>query len=89
MIKALAEHASPLALAAGEAVPKPEAAKLKASTPSRRPDAWRVNDGLAQLSISRATLYKLAGDGKIRLVKIAGRTLIPDSEIRRLVGEGA
>jgi excisionase family DNA binding protein len=54
-----------------------------------RPDAWRVNDALAQLSISRATLYKLIGSGEIRMIKIAGRSLIPDSEIRRLLGEAS
>jgi len=54
-----------------------------------RPSAWRVNDALLQLGISRATLYKMAGRGEIRLVKIGGRSLIPDSEIRRLVGEVA
>lgn len=54
-----------------------------------RPDAWRVNDALRQLSISRATLYKMASSGEIRLAKIGGRTLIPDFEIRRLLGEVA
>ena len=51
-----------------------------------RPSAWRVNDALLQLGISRATLYKMAGRGEIRLARIGGRTLIPDSEIARLVG---
>jgi excisionase family DNA binding protein len=55
----------------------------------RRPDAWRVNDALRQLSVSRATLYKMANNGEIRLARIGGRTLIPDAEIKRLVGEGA
>jgi excisionase family DNA binding protein len=51
-----------------------------------RPSAWRVNDALLQLGISRATLYKMAGNGEIRLAHVGGRTLIPDSEIARLVG---
>jgi excisionase family DNA binding protein len=45
-----------------------------------------VNDALLQLGISRATLYKMAGNGEIRLARIGGRTLVPDSEIARLVG---
>jgi excisionase family DNA binding protein len=57
-------------------------------TPSR-PDAWRVNDALRQLSISRATLYKMANSGEIRLARIGGRTLVPDFEIRRLLEEVA
>jgi excisionase family DNA binding protein len=57
--------------------------------PSRRPDAWRVNDALRQLSVSRATLYKMANNGEIRLARIGGRTLVPDSEIVRLLGGGS
>jgi excisionase family DNA binding protein len=54
-----------------------------------RPSAWRVNDALLQLGISRATLYKMANNGEIRLARIGGRTLVPDSEIRRLLEEAA
>ena len=49
-----------------------------------KPVAWRINDGAQRLSLSRASIYKLAATGKLRLIKIAGRTLIPDSEIERL-----
>jgi Helix-turn-helix domain len=62
---------------------------VKAPSPSRRPDAWRVNDALTQLSISRATLYKMVRNGDLRLAKLAGRTVVPDSEIMRLVGVGS
>jgi hypothetical protein len=34
-------------------------------------------------------LYKLAAQGKIRLVKIGGRTVVPEVEIDRLASEGA
>jgi excisionase family DNA binding protein len=54
---------------------------------SGRPDAWRVNDALRQLSISRATFYKMANSGEIRLARIGGRTLVPDFEIRRLLDD--
>jgi hypothetical protein len=40
-------------------------------------------------NFSRATLYKIASSGEIRLARIGGRTLIPDFEIRRLLGEVA
>ncbi len=56
---------------------------------SRRPDAWRVNDALRQLSISRATLYKMVKNGELRLARVGGRTVVPDSEIMRLIGEVA
>jgi excisionase family DNA binding protein len=52
--------------------------------------AWPINDGAFRLGVSRATIYKLAGDGKIRLIKVGGRRLIPDAEITRLAsGAGA
>jgi excisionase family DNA binding protein len=53
------------------------------------PKARRVLDACSALGISRATIYKLAAQGKIRLVKIGGRTVVPESEIDRLASEGA
>ena len=47
-----------------------------------------LNDGAAQLGVSRSAVYKLASMGKIRLIKIAGRSLITDAEIQRLTSEG-
>jgi len=46
--------------------------------------AWRVNEAAYRMGISRGTIYELAKKGELRLVKIAGRTLVPDSEIVRL-----
>ena len=69
-----------------------DAASVAAHAQSRPcPDAWRVNDALRckPSSVSRATLYKMANSGEIRLARIGGRTLVPDAEIQRLVGEGA
>jgi excisionase family DNA binding protein len=53
------------------------------------PKARRVPEACKALGISPALLYRLASEGKIRLVRIAGRTLVPESEIDRLVAEGA
>ena len=39
--------------------------------------AFRINEAAALLGISRSTIYKLAAEGQVRLVKIAGRTLVP------------
>jgi excisionase family DNA binding protein len=53
------------------------------------PIAYRVNDACRLLSISRSHLYDLVAEGKVRLVKIGNRSLVPASEIARLVaGEG-
>jgi predicted site-specific integrase-resolvase len=38
--------------------------------------------------INRATAYKLNAAGKLRLVKVAGRTFIPDDEVDRVAREG-
>jgi excisionase family DNA binding protein len=53
------------------------------------PKARRVPEACRAIGISPALLYRLASEGKIRLVRIAGRTLVPESEIDRLVAEGA
>jgi excisionase family DNA binding protein len=47
-----------------------------------------VEGAAAALGISRALLYReLLQTGKLRVVKIAGRTLIPKSELERYVRE--
>ena len=50
--------------------------------------AWSIKDGARRLSIGRSTVYKLAHSGQLRLIKIAGRRLIPNEEILRLVRGG-
>jgi excisionase family DNA binding protein len=46
--------------------------------------AFRVNDACRALGIRRTLLYRLAKSGELRLIKIAGRTLVPRCEIERL-----
>src|SRR5271169_5907408 len=48
--------------------------------------AWPIKEGARRAGVSRSTIYKLAAQGKVRLIKILGRTLLPDSEIVRIVG---
>jgi excisionase family DNA binding protein len=52
-----------------------------------KPRARRINDACAALGVSRSHLYNLAGEGKLRLVRIGNRTVVPESEIDRLLGE--
>jgi excisionase family DNA binding protein len=48
----------------------------------------RVEEAAAALGISRALLYRdLLQPGTLRVVKIAGRTLIPVAELERYVRE--
>jgi excisionase family DNA binding protein len=50
--------------------------------------AWPIDEGAHRMGVGRTSVYKLAAEGKLRLIKIAGRTLIPDSEIVRLAEGG-
>jgi hypothetical protein len=51
--------------------------------------AWPIDEGAHRIGIGRTSVYKLAAEGKLRLIKVAGRTLIPDSEVVRIAAEGA
>jgi excisionase family DNA binding protein len=57
--------------------------------PPPSPRARSVNDTCAALGIGRALFYKLRAQGKIKTIKIGGRTLVPESEIDRIATEGA
>ena len=46
--------------------------------------AYRVDEACRQLGIGRTSLYALAKSGQLQLIKIAGRTLVPRSEMERL-----
>ena len=46
--------------------------------------AYPVKDACFALGIKRTSLYELAKTGQLKLIKIAGRTLVPRSEIERL-----
>lgn len=53
-----------------------------------RPLAWNMRDAPRVCGISKSKLYQLAADGKLRLTRVGGRTLVPDSELQRLIQEG-
>jgi excisionase family DNA binding protein len=66
--------------------PHPHAPPEQSVDTSRpQPLAWSIVNGAQRAGVSRSTIYKLADEGKLRLVKIAGRRLIPESEIVRLI----
>lgn len=52
-----------------------------------QPITYRINDFAKAVGISRTSIYQLIKEGKIKPVKIAGRTLIPASEVQRLFQE--
>jgi excisionase family DNA binding protein len=52
------------------------------------PRAFVVKDACERLSIGRSHLYALAKKGTLRIVKIGGRTVVPSTEIDRLLSTG-
>jgi excisionase family DNA binding protein len=46
--------------------------------------AYRVDEACHALGIGRTSLYELVKSGELKLIKIAGRTLVPRSELERL-----
>ena len=51
--------------------------------------ALRVNEAVAAYGLSRSTIYKLIGGGKLRTIKIGKRRLIPVDAAEALLREGA
>lgn len=47
--------------------------------------AWRINDYCQAYGVSRSTVYALAAAGKLRIDKIANRSVITVEEAERAV----
>jgi excisionase family DNA binding protein len=61
---------------------------IATATLPAQPRAHSFRDGQRILGISRSTFYRLEAAEKIKLLRIGRRTLIPASEIERLLKEG-
>lgn len=46
--------------------------------------AYGIDEACRLLSIGRTSLYEMAKRNEIQLIKVAGRTLVPRSELERL-----
>lgn len=53
-----------------------------------KPKARRLEDAARSLGLSKGFLYKLEKAGKIRFVRIGGRTVITETEIDRILENG-
>jgi hypothetical protein len=53
-----------------------------------KPRARRLEDAARTIGSSRPYIYKLAKLGKIRLLKIGGRTVMLETEIDRILEHG-
>lgn len=46
------------------------------------PLGYRINDACRAAGLGRTSIYKLIADGKLKVVKMAGRTLIVGDSLR-------
>lgn len=53
--------------------------------PPVEPDLLGLAEVAQRLNVSRTTIWRLAKRGDIRTVRIGSRTLIPRSELRRII----
>lgn len=51
------------------------------------PALLSVREAMARLSVSRAGLYTLLGQGRLQALKLGSRTLIPATELERFVAD--
>lgn len=51
------------------------------------PLAHRVPEACNRIGVGRSRLYCMIRRGDIKAIKIGGRTLIPESELQRIVAE--
>lgn len=59
--------------------------------PNSQPEklVYRVREACVALGLGKTSFYKLVRDGQLRLIKIAGRSLVERSELERLVRTSA
>lgn len=57
---------------------------VKHIAPQAERFAFSVNDACHALGIGRTSLYELVKTGELKLIRIAGRSLVPRSELDRL-----
>ena len=46
--------------------------------------SYGINEAVEMTGIGKTTMYKLISDGKLRIVRVGGRTLIPADELKAL-----
>ena len=51
------------------------------------PIANTIQDSCSRLGIGRTLLYDLIKQGRLRPIKLGSRTLIPESELQRLISD--
>ncbi|HEY8616299.1 helix-turn-helix domain-containing protein [Phenylobacterium sp.] len=78
----------PSAATAGGALSDADVARIAARVGAagpQTPQAYSVKDAAAVSGIGRSTLYKLMKDGRLTVVRVGSRTLIPRQAIEALL----
>lgn len=57
------------------------------ASPNLQPLLNRIEHGAARLGVSRSWMYREIGAGRLNVVKIGTRTLIPEAELQRFAAE--
>ena len=58
---------------------------MSATNQTPAPLAYRIPDACAVLGLGRTSVYELVAEGKLRAIKVAGRTLIDAESARALI----
>lgn len=61
----------------------------KREKPAVVPVAYNIPDAAAAIGISTRSVYNLVDAGRLRLVKVGRRSIIPASDLRALLEVGA
>ena len=59
------------------------------SAPAPHALTYTLNDAARITGLSRSTLYRHAAAGRLRLIKVGGRSLVDAGSLRSLVGVAA
>ena len=59
--------------------------------PADRPTGspWTYAEAWPYLKISARTLHRLISSGKVRVIRLGNKPMIPDDEVRRLAAAGS
>ncbi len=61
---------------------------MKSDASPKDRQAWRVKEYCEAHRISNSTFWKYAARGKIKIIRLGGRVLVPHEEALRIMSEG-
>jgi excisionase family DNA binding protein len=64
-------------------------ARMAGGRPAADPMAYTLDRAAAACGLSRSTLYRHAKAGRLRLLRVGGRTLVDAASLRTLIGATA